>query len=111
MRSKENIAPIESPLNKILNINGVLFNWKTEEYKDKGFPDGRHYGVIAQEVEKVLPELVKEGPEGEKAVAYTEVVPVLIEAMKEQQKEIEELRAMIKQLRAGIYKDIAGLQP
>lgn len=111
IRYKENIAPIESPLNKILNINGVSFSWTTEEYKDKGFPEGRHYGVIAQEVEKVLPEVVKEGPGGEKAVAYTEIVPVLIEAMKEQQKEIEELRAMIKQLRAGIYKDIAGLQP
>lgn len=46
--------------------------------KNGRFPEGKHYGVIAQEIEKVLPELVKEGAEGDKAVAYTELIPVLM---------------------------------
>jgi len=107
-RFKDNIATIESPLAKILNMRGVSYNWKKEEYKDRGFAEGRHYGVIGQEVEKVLPEVVKESPNGEKSVAYTELIPVLIEAVKEQQKMIEGLKAEVKQLRArGL---VAGIQ-
>lgn len=99
LRYKENIRSIESPLNKILNIEGITFGWKTDEFKEKGFPGGRHYGVVAQKVEKVLPEVVKEGPGGEKSVSYTELVPVLIEAMKEQQREIERLKMEVTQLK------------
>ena len=51
--------------------------------------------MIAQEIETVLPEVVKTAPDGSKAVAYTEIIPVLIEAIKEQQKEIEQLKKMI----------------
>jgi hypothetical protein len=97
---KENIGLIESPLSKILAMEGVSFSWrKDEETKDKGFPEGRHYGVIAQSVEKVLPEIVKEGPNGEKAVAYTEIIPILIEAIKEQQKEIIKLKGDLEALK------------
>ena len=99
LRFKDNIKPIESPLSKILGIEGISFDWKKDEFKDKGFPEGRHYGVIAQRVERVLPEVVREGPGGEKSVSYTELVPVLIEAIKEQQKEIEKLRMEVTQLK------------
>jgi len=100
MEYKENIGLIESPLSKILSMEGVSFSWKMDEQtKDKGFPEGRHYGVIAQDVEKVLPEIVKEGPKGEKAVAYTEIIPLLIEAIKEQQKEIADLKESLGALR------------
>ena len=99
LRFKENIMPIKSPLSKILNIEGISFDWKTDEFKDKGFPEGRHYGVVAQEVERVLPEVVKDGPGGEKSVSYTEIVPVLIEAIKEQQKEIERLKTEVTELK------------
>jgi hypothetical protein len=103
-RFKENIAVIESPLEKVRNIRGVVYTWKREQYKDKGFPEGRHFGVIAQEVEQVLPEVVKEGPEGEKAVAYTELVPILVEAIKEQQQMINALVGTLKE--HGIHVDI-----
>ncbi|RPJ04059.1 MAG: tail fiber domain-containing protein, partial [Deltaproteobacteria bacterium] len=97
---KENIAPIEAALDKILSISGISFTWKTgEEYKDKGFPEGRHYGVIAEEVEKVLPEIVRDVQDGSKAVAYTEIIPVLIEAIKEQQKAIQELKATVERMK------------
>lgn len=102
MRFKESLMPIDSPLNKIMNIEGVSFAWKREEYKDKGFPEGRHYGVIAQEIEKVLPEVVNTSADGEKAVAYTELVPVLIEAMKEQQKVIEKQNKAIEALQTAV---------
>ena len=88
-----------------MNIKGVSFEWKTSEYKDKGFPAGRHYGVIAQEVEKILPEIVREGPNGEKAVSYTELVPVLTEAIKEQQKQIESLRSEVKALQESMQQN------
>ena len=55
--------------------------------------------MVAQEVERVLPEVVKEGPGGEKSVSYTEIVPVLIEAIKEQQKEIERLKMEVTELK------------
>ena len=98
LKFKENIAPIESPLSKILNLRGVSFNWRTEEFRDKGYPENKHYGVIAEEIELVLPEVVKEGPEKEKGVSYGEIIPVLIEAIKEQQKEIERLKSEVIQL-------------
>ena len=89
---------IDEPLQKILNMNGVNYRWKTEEFSDHNFPEGRHYGVIAQEIEKVLPEIVIED-DGEKAVAYTEIIPVLIEAMKEQQSQIDNQQAEIEEMR------------
>ena len=95
---KKNIETIDSAVDKITNIKGVSFEWKTSEYQDHGFPEGRHYGVIAQEVEEVLPEIVKEGPDGTKAVSYTELIPILTEAIKEQQKQIENLQSEVKAL-------------
>ncbi|MFZ3136057.1 MAG: tail fiber domain-containing protein [Thermodesulfovibrionales bacterium] len=112
MKFKQDITPIESALSKVLQINGVSFTWKTKDYAKKEFPEGRHHGVIAQDIEKVLPEVVKtvrlkykEKEEDvavvveEKAVAYNEIIPILIEAIKEQQKEIDELKAGMALLR------------
>lgn len=104
LRFKENITSIESPLAKIINTEEVSYNWKTAEYKDKGFPEGRHYGVIAQRVETILPEVVNASVTGEKSVAYTELVPVLIEAMKEQQAIISELKLTVQQLKKDLDK-------
>jgi predicted RNase H-like nuclease (RuvC/YqgF family) len=76
------------------------------------------FGVVAQKIEKVIPEVVKEGPGGEKSVSYAEIIPVLIEAMKEQQraierqqKEMEELKAEMDRLKGGIYRNVSHLQP
>jgi hypothetical protein len=96
LRFKKNIKAIDSPVDKINNVRGISFEWKRSEYKDKGFPEGEHYGVIAQEVEQVLPEIVKEGPDGDKAVSYTELVPILTEGIKEQQKQLERQQRQIE---------------
>ncbi len=99
---KENIAPIESSLQKLLNVKGVSFTWKQEGNEHRGFPGGKHNGVIAQDIQKVLPEVVQDGPDGEKAVSYTELIPILIEAMKEQHKIIEKQQSDMKTLTTAI---------
>jgi len=87
-RSKTNVTTIDNALDKVDAIRGVTYN-KVED------PDGiRYMGVIAQELQDVLPEVVAEGEDGKLAVAYGNIVGVLIEAVKE-------LRAEIKELKAG----------
>ena len=65
---------------------------------NKNDSEERQTGVIAQEVQKVLPEAVKESNDGYLSVAYGNMVGLLIEGMKEQHKEIEELKSLIQQL-------------
>jgi hypothetical protein len=84
---KTNIKPIVSPISKLLELNGVTFDWK--ETKESSI------GVIAQEVERVFPELIKETNDNYKTVNYNGLVGVLIEAIKEQQNQIEELKSQI----------------
>ena len=97
-RYKRDIRAVEDPLEKVCDMRGVSYRWKTDEYPDKGFSEGRHYGVIAQEVEQILPEIVKEDSQGSKAVAYDEIIPVLIEAVKELSEENDLLKARIESL-------------
>ena len=94
---KENIVNIPSPLEMIKKINGVFFDWKDSFIKAKGGEDGyfvrKHdVGVIAQDVEKVMPEVVGTRPDGIKAVKYDRLVTVLIEAVKELTEEVNNLK-------------------
>lgn len=89
IRFKKDIEPLESSLEKLLQLRGVSYHWRHEEFPDKKFEEGKDIGVIAQEVEKLFPELVNTDDEGYKAVEYSHLVPVLIEAIKEQQAIIE----------------------
>ena len=94
IKQKENIEVIADPLEKVLKLKGVTFDWK----KDKT----TSAGIIAQDVEKVLPEIVKqkEDRSGEefKSVDYNGVIGLLVEGMKEQQKLINRLEERIKDL-------------
>lgn len=83
---KENIVTISNPIDTIKKLRGVEYNWK-----DNG---NKSMGVIAQEVEKVLPYLVSENENG-KTVMYQNMIGLLIEAVKEQQKQIDELRGKL----------------
>ncbi len=96
-RFKEDVSEIDGALSSVMAMQGVSYRWKQEDYPEKHFPDGRHYGVIAQEIEEVLPEVVMQVSEDEKAVSYTELVPVLIEAVKEQQSLISLQQSRIEQ--------------
>jgi len=99
-RYKKNIAPINNALESVLKLKGVTYDYKTEEFPKWNFDSAKQIGVIAQEVEKILPELVKTDNDGYKAVSYEKFTPVLIEAIKEQQKEIEVLKSEIEKLKA-----------
>ena len=99
-RLKENIIPIENALDKIDKIDGVEFDW-TDAYMEK--KDGndkdaqslikKHdIGVIAQQIEEVLPEVVMKREDGYLAVRYEKIIPLLIESIKELKKEITELK-------------------
>ena len=87
-RLKENIEKLSNALDKLNKINGVSFDWNDEFISKRGGEDGyfvrKHdVGVIAQEVEEVLPEIVATREDGYKAVNYEKLVPLLIEAIKE----------------------------
>jgi len=88
-RLKENVKPIENAINKVSKIRGVEFDWIVD--KEIHDNEGHDVGVIAQEVEKVLPEVVETRNNGYKAVKYEKIVSLLIEAIKEQQQQINKL--------------------
>jgi len=90
---KTEIAPIQSPLQKLGALNGISFRWK-----DDCFGKNREIGLVAQEVEQVFPELMNTLDQGAKLVQYEKFVPVLIEAIKEQQKMIEKLSKQVDAL-------------
>ena len=89
-RLKDNIKPIEGALDKVSQISGNTFDWNEEK---QNIYKGKDYGVIAQEIEKVMPELVDTRDDGYKAVKYEKIVPLLIESIKELKKEINELKS------------------
>jgi hypothetical protein len=93
IRLKNNIRPIESPLEKISKINGCEFEWNDEL---QSIYSGKDYGVIAQEIEEVFPELVQTRENGYKAVKYDKLVSVLIEGIKELTKQVEYLKTKIE---------------
>ena len=84
-RLKTNIQSLQNSLTKVQQLKGVSFNWKANGQES--------LGLIAQDVEKVFPQIVGTDKEGMKSVDYTKLVAVLIEAMKEQQKQIDELKS------------------
>ena len=91
-RYKDNVTPIENPNDKIKQIGGYTFDWNDKHEIFKGQHD---VGVIAQEIEKVLPEIVETRDNGFKAVKYEKIVALLIESNKELIKRIEELEKKI----------------
>jgi hypothetical protein len=89
-RLKDNIKPISSALEKIDSLNGVEYDWNTEL---QTVHSGHDVGVIAQEVEQVLPEAVVTRDNGYKAVNYDKVIPLLLQAIKELKAEVEALKS------------------
>jgi hypothetical protein len=98
LRLKTNITPIPSALSKIESLQGVYYNWNREKYPERNFSDEKQIGLIAQDVEKVIPEVVHTDAEGYKSMSYDKLTAVLIEAVKEQQKIIKEQKATIDDL-------------
>ncbi len=90
-RLKKLISPLKNSLQKIIAIGGYQYYWKENSFRDKKLQTG----ILAQEVEKQMPELVSEDEEGIKSVNYSGMIPYLIEAVKELKKENDSLRKEI----------------
>ena len=93
IRLKDNIKSIDKALDKVNKIQGIEFDWiEKEEVHDNS---GHDVGVIAQEIEKVLPDVVTTRENGYKAVKYEKIVPLLIEAIKDLSKQVDGLKRLI----------------
>ena len=117
LRIKKNIKTISNARQIINSLRGVSYEHKVDQYKGLGLKEGLTYGFIAQEVETILPSVVKEKripyiysrtseeikpAENLKTVGYTEIIPVLVEALKEQDQLILDLQKQILDLEEKI---------
>jgi nitrogen regulatory protein PII-like uncharacterized protein len=101
-RYKKNITPVTGALEKLSKLNPVNYDWRRDEFKERGFNDKKQWGFIAQEVEKVMPELVHEDMNGYQSLNYNGVIPLLTKAMQEQQTEMEKQQKEIDELKAQL---------
>ena len=90
-RLKDNITPIENSLEKVKSLSGNTFTWN-----DKATRTGDDVGVIAQEVQKVLPQIIDERDDGYLAVDYQKLIPLLIESIKELSSKVEYLEQKLQ---------------
>jgi len=107
---KKNISNLDEVLSKVINLQTHSFEYRSDsEFSAMNLPTGKRYGLVAQELETNFPELVTESvyagnnktaqPIRYKGVKYTELIPILLEAIKEQQKQIENLQRQVDQLK------------
>jgi len=106
MRFKTNITPLSNSLAKVLQLRGVSYSYRTKEFPEQSFAEGRQLGFVAQEVEKVFPELVRTYEEdgGHKAIDYFKLFPLLVESIKERQQIIETQQAKINTLKVKMQQ-------
>jgi hypothetical protein len=97
-RFKRNVGTLSNALASVEKLRGVHYEWKSEDFPDRSFAKGEQVGLIAQEVREVVPQAVIEQSDGYLAVDYARLVPLLIEGMKEQQKQIDMQQNQIEQL-------------
>lgn len=83
IRLKKDVNPIYNALTKVAQMRGVTYNWRKDEFPERNMEAGLQYGLIAQELETIIPELVTTDEKGWKSIEYSHLVPVLIEAIKE----------------------------
>ncbi|MCH8904367.1 MAG: tail fiber domain-containing protein, partial [Bacteroidetes bacterium] len=95
-RLKKEIHTLENALDKVMALRGVSYYWRVDEFKDRNLDSRLQMGVIAQEIEEILPNVVDTDKEGYKSVQYTQLVPLLIEAMQEQQAIIDQQNILLQ---------------
>jgi len=102
IRWKKDITPLSvtSSLAKVMQLNPVSFDWRTNEFPNMHFSSSTQLGFIAQDVEKIIPEVVITDNNGYKGLSYERITPILTGAIQEQQKQIEELKSEIKKLKS-----------
>lgn len=93
-RLKDNISLIDNPLSKIMSLDAIEFNWNDKQSTHQG----HDIGLIAQQVERIAPEIVKERSNGYKALKYEKVIPLLVGAIQEQEEKIQILNDRVEYL-------------
>lgn len=98
IRYKKEITPLSGSLEKVTSLKGVNYYWRTDEFPENNFSKERQIGLIAQEVEKIYPEVVQTDRNGYKSVDYGRLTPVLIESIKELNARNTELESRLTKL-------------
>jgi hypothetical protein len=99
LRYKEHVRHVSGALDVLSELEGVSYTLNRNAFPEKNFGDGLHYGLVAQEVQEVLPDLVNENESGYLSVNYIGLIPILMEAVKEQQALIQTLRAEMEAMK------------
>ncbi len=94
LRLKQNIRPLKGVLNKVLALQGVNYEWSSEEESQRG----TQIGLIAQEVEEIIPEAIETNHDGYKGIAYSDLVAILIESVKELYAQLNEQQVIIERM-------------
>jgi trimeric autotransporter adhesin len=102
IRWKKNISDFNNTLSGILSLQAVYYDLRTDEFPEMGFVTGSQIGLIAQDVEKIFPLLVNTDKNGYKAVAYDKLGVVMIEGIKDQQKQIELVKLENQRLKSEL---------
>lgn len=98
IRYKTEIHTLKNSLNKLVLLEGVSYFWKTSAYSGMDFSDRKQIGFIAQDLEKIFPEMVFTDDKGYKSIDYSRLTPVLVETIKEQQRQITEISSRLMQI-------------
>jgi len=104
LRYKKNITPFENPIEKLMQVNAVQYSWKKEEFPNMNFNDKLQTGFIAQDIEKIFPEMVFTDDAGYKSIDYSRLTPVLLAAIKEQQKQITVITNRLAEIERLVHK-------
>jgi hypothetical protein len=96
VRLKKNIYPFSSVLDKVVRLQPVSYNWRADEFPQLHFASSRAFGLVAQDVEKVFPEMVSVDTNGFKQVNYSELPYLMLQAIRELKAENEELQEELK---------------
>ena len=94
-RFKKDFTEIENPLQRLLKMHGFNYYWKKDEFPDRSFNNEKQIGFKAQEMQSLLPEIVVTDTDGYLSIDYSKLSPMIVEAIKEQQKQIEDLKAIV----------------
>ena len=105
-RFKQNVVPLSNALEQVLALNGVSYQWKYDDkqFAGRGFDQRTHVGFIAQDVEQIIPEVVDTDTDGFKSVQYSHIVPILVEAIKQQQHLIDALNQKVEAITKMLQK-------